>query len=229
MKNKTFSLVIAFLAFSCLHSLYSAETAKKKISIQKFEAPESSAYLGSLLTQKLITALKQNPSLNVLTGTYEGADYILMSNIQLSEPHKLIINLRILDAKTRQIIYAKKLTIPGEKNVVSDNLNDLAICEIDAIISETVDPIKIDSIQGAYALLNRGEGSSLRPGMKLKVLIPNAFTVDPTTGEVVRDSEYAIAELKVTEILPKLTKAQILHYSAPIETGALCRTVPECK
>lgn len=225
MKNKTFSLVIAFLALACLPSLYSAETGKKKISIHKFEAPESSAYLGGLLTQKLITALKQDHSIDVLKGTSEGADYILMSNIQLSEPQKLIINLRILDAKTRQPIYAKKLIVSDEK----ENLNDLAICEITTIISETINPIKIDSIQGAYAFLNRGEGTSLRPGMKLKVLIPNASTVDPTTGEVLRDSEYAIAELKVTEILPKQTKAQILHYSAPIETGALCRTIPECK
>lgn len=228
MKNKYFSLIIAFLAFACLSSLCSGETGKKKILIHTFEAPESSAYLGSLLTQKLITALKQNSSLDVVKDTSEGADYIIMSNIEGIEPQKLIINLRMLDAKTRKPIYAKKLTV-GDRDAVSDNLNDMAICEIATIISETVDPIKIESIQGAYAFLNRGESSSLRPGMRLNVYVPNTSTIDPTTGEVLRDSEYAIAELKVTEVLPKLTKAQILHYSASIEVGALSRTLSECK
>lgn len=224
--------MIAFLAFA-LPCLNGAETAKKKVAIIDFKAPEATLQEGILLTEKLVIALSEDPKFAVLKSISEGADYIVMGNAELIELEKLIISLRILNGKTKQVIYAKKLVIMApqraEKYTYLDIMNNQAICQMVTIISETIDPIKIDSIQGAYAFLNQGEGSKLKPGMKLQVLIPSKSAVDPTTDEVLRDSEYAIAELKVTEILPKQAKAQILHYSAPIEPGSICRTIPECK
>lgn len=219
MKNKYFSSLIAFLTLLALPSLNAAEVIKTKIIVDFKDLS------GPPLTKNLINALSQNPSFDVLKEKTDNANYILTGNSQLIEAQTLIINLRILEAKTSHLVYAKKLTITGPQ----DTLSKLAICQITTILSETINPIKIDSIQGAYAFLNRGEGSNLHPGMKLQVFIPNASAVDLTTGEVLKDSEYPIAELKITEILPKLTKAQILRYSAPIEPGTLCRTIPECK
>lgn len=232
MKNKYFSLVITFSIFALCH-VNAAEIEKKKVAILDFKTPATTVQEGPLLTEKLISALSENPAFIILKSKTEGADYVAGGYSQLIENQKLIISLHILDGKTNDLIYAKKLTFTApqkaEKHTNLDYLNDQAICHIKTIISETIDPIKIDSIQGAYAFLSHGASTELHPGMKLQVLIPSKSSVDSNTGEVSRDSEYTIAELKITEILPKLAKAQILHYSTPIEPGTLCRTIPECK
>lgn len=222
MKNKYFSLLVAFFTLISVFSLNAAETSKKKIAVVDFKAPAD-----TFLTGKLIEALRKNSSFETLKKTTEGADYLLTGNAQLPEPEKLVINLQILNAKSNQPIYAKKMTITAPQ----DKLNNLAICEIVIIVAETVDPIKIDSVQGSYAILNRGEDSNLHRGMKLQAFIPNVPVIDPATNEVVKDSEYSIAELNVTEILPNFTRAQILRHSAPIEPGTFCRVISEseCK
>ncbi len=222
MKNKYFSLLILFLTLFSILSLNAAETAKKKIAVLDFKSPSD-----ILSTPKLVKALKKNASFETLQDTTEGADYLLKGNAQLIDSKKLVLNLQVLDTKTDQPIYAKKLSLTGPR----DNLGNLAICEIVIIISEIVNPIKIDSVQGSYAILNRGENSNFHKGMMLQAFIPNIPVLDPITNEVLKDSEHSIAELKITEVLPKSSRAQILRHSTPIQPGTLCRIILEleCK
>lgn len=181
-----------------------------------------------------------------------GIDYLIMGNIERFEAQKkrhhftpsnieideflghLAVNLRIIDTNASKVIYADKITEFDAEciNEYSSNspllfmntLKEFAVKQLMTRITETISPIQVTSIYGGYVYLNRGEDSSLKRGMKLQVFIPNDRSIDPDTGEVTGSTEYMVGELKVTKILPKVTKAQIIRYSMPIEVGAYCRT-----
>lgn len=184
-------------------------------------------------------------------GKAVGADYIVMGNIELIEAQKTrkqfkssgiemkafvaryIVNLRIVDVRTAKIIYADKVTQESTMRYTNESqfsplkfmneAKERTVYQLVNVISESISPMKIAKVDGAYAYINRGEGSRLKRGMELRVYLPNSTVTDPDTGEEIGHSEYKIADLRVVEVFPKMTKAQIVRYTMPIEPGAICR------
>ena len=184
-------------------------------------------------------------------GQVSGADYLIYGDIELVEANKrqynfpssgikteeffgrFVINLRVVEVSSSKVIFAKKVSETAAETINKDTgasplsfmnkLKEKAVRLLVSKISESISPIKVAAVKDGYAYLNRGEGSSLQPGMKMSVFLPCRAILDPDTGEALGNTEYLAGELKITEILPKLTKAQISYYSMPIEPGAVCR------
>lgn len=227
MKQILFSLSIALLSLSYLPSLQAAPLNKKTVSINFNPNTNEEA---QLITQNLTSSLNNNPALEILQNPSTPPNYTLTANIsKTSTPESdLIINLQIHDSQNTKLIYAKKLTINNTEAPNKEQLAKKSACLIANTLIETLFPITINSVEGAYVYLKHEIGSRLKTGMKIEVLIPSAHSVDPTTGEVIKGSEFPIGELKITETQPDIAKAQIIRYGAPIERGALCRTIPNC-
>lgn len=195
----------------------------------------------------------ENLQSGVEKGKILGADYLVVGTIELMDVKKkkhelktsgevvdefsghLVVNLRIVDVHTAQVIYADEVSqreiecinehSKTTPSLFVDKLKETMIKQLATRISETIWPIKIAKLYGGYAYLDRGQGGNLQRGMKIGVFIPTRPITDPNTGEVVSNTEYLVGELKVTEILPKVTKAQIIKYTMPIEPGFICRTI----
>ncbi len=93
-------------------------------------------------------------------------------------------------------------------------------------IVEIVFPMKVIQIDGNLAYINRGEGGGLQLGDSLIVYEAGKAMVDTDTGENLGTTETPVATLRVVEILPKFSKAEILRGQASVFAGQIVRYAP---
>lgn len=184
-------------------------------------------------------------------GKLLGADYLVFGNIDLLELQnkkqaitvsdavfdefsgRFVVNLRIVDVHTGEVIYADKVTqseieclYEGSEATPLSFINTFVGTVVQQLVTrirETIWPIKISKIYQGYAYLDRGQNSNLQRGTRMGVFIPMRPIRDSQTGEIMSDTEHLIGELKVTEVFSKTTKAQIIKHGMPIESGFICR------
>ena len=70
--------------------------------------------------------------------------------------------------------------------------------------------------------VNRGEGSGVVADQVLRVFAVGKELIDPDTQEVLGKEEVEIGKVRITDVLPKFSKASILE-DRGIAEGALLR------
>lgn len=151
---------------------------------------------------------------------------------------QIIVDMRIVDTRTSRIVAADKGEARHELRSMHDaqvetvfppDLIDLLQRQLcDALTIKTIDgvyPIKIIGFSGGTISLNRGEGGGVEVGQVLEVFSLGEEMIDPDTGESLGSEEVKLGALRITEVLPRFSKAVPMDGQAVFPNGAICRKV----
>ncbi len=89
-------------------------------------------------------------------------------------------------------------------------------------VANVVFPVKVLARTEKQITLNRGEGAGLVVGQIWSANAPGKTLTDPDTGEVLGVEESLIGKVRITEILPKFSKAEVIE-DLGITTGTILR------
>jgi curli biogenesis system outer membrane secretion channel CsgG len=150
-----------------------------------------------------------------------------------SNSASIAIDIRITDASTGEERYAKEITQTekgattcggGSDNVDLNALFRSAAQNISMGLVTTMYPVKVVGIGSeGVVLLNYGEGL-LEPGEVMAIFQQGESIVDPDTGAVLGNSESLLGLVRVSEVLPKMSKSTILTgFATPPAVGSIAR------
>jgi curli biogenesis system outer membrane secretion channel CsgG len=90
-------------------------------------------------------------------------------------------------------------------------------------ITDTIYPAKILAIIGDTITINRGSGTLVDRGQVWEVFTPGREIKDPDTGEILGREETKMGEIVITEVEPRLSKAQAYGENRGIAPGNVAR------
>lgn len=220
------------------------------VKSNKFDVVERGRMEDLLKEQDFSESGYISPKSAVKMGKLIGADYFVMGKIEQLKavletkkaPYadtprpqydgKMIVNVRIVDSRGGKIVSAAKVQVAhkdlnyNDKVRPDDFLQALKDKTVKQIVNEVISgvfPVKIVKITDGEVYLNRGAGSILEVGSNMTVYSQGESLVDPDTGESLGSAEQAVAELEVTSIQDKFSKAKILSGDKSVKPGMLVR------
>ena len=89
-------------------------------------------------------------------------------------------------------------------------------------IADVIFPAKVIAKTDKTVTLNRGEGSGVAKGEVWRVFAVGKELIDPDTKEVLGKEEVEIGKLRITDVLPKMSKGEVIE-DRGIAEGAIVR------
>ena len=89
-------------------------------------------------------------------------------------------------------------------------------------IADVIFPAKVIAKTDKIVTVNRGEGAGIAKGDIWRVFAVGKELIDPDTKEVLGKEEVEIGKVRITEVLPKISKGEVLE-DRGIEAGAILR------
>ncbi|HPN84501.1 MAG TPA: CsgG/HfaB family protein [Victivallales bacterium] len=145
-------------------------------------------------------------------------------------------HFRVVETKSGKIVCAhsineklKSKDIPAiERKELSfgefqDRFFESAAVKASNYVLEGIYPVKVASATGDELVLNRGDGSGIVKGERFYVYELGDTVKDPDTGEVLGAAESKIAEIEITDVQQKFSKAKIITSTGVIAEGSICR------
>jgi len=165
------------------------------------------------LDQKLsnTTLTKRTIRLSLITKVYETASGKLLESTSKS------ISSTEAQQRFNEASTDAEITDALIRTVVKDAADWAATQIVDVIF-----PVKIITKNDKSVTVNRGEGSGMVVDQVWRVFAVGKELIDPDTKEVLGKEEVEIGKVRVTDVLPKFSKASILE-DRGIAEGALLR------
>ena len=165
------------------------------------------------LDQKLsdTTLTKRTIRLSLITKVYETASGKLLESTSKS------ISSTEAQQRFNEASTDAEITDALIRTVVKDAADWAATQIVDVIF-----PVKIITKNDKSVTVNRGEGSGMVVDQVWRVFAVGKELIDPDTKEVLGKEEAEIGKVRVTDVLPKFSKASILE-DRGITEGALLR------
>jgi hypothetical protein len=165
------------------------------------------------LDQKLsnTTLTKRTIRLSLITKVYETASGKLLESTSKS------ISSTEAQQRFNEASTDAEITDALIRTVVKDAADWAATQIVDVIF-----PVKIITKNDKSVTVNRGEGSGIVVDQVWRVFAVGKELIDPDTKEVLGKEEVEIGKVRVTDVLPKFSKASILE-DRGIAEGALFR------
>jgi curli biogenesis system outer membrane secretion channel CsgG len=150
---------------------------------------------------------------------------------------------KIYDAKSGKLIESTNFSIINSQpddtsgnNVRSGDLSDAllrAICKdmaekVAVRVADVIFPARVISKLDKQVTINRGEGSGVAVGQLWNVFAQGQELVDPDTGAVLGREEMQVGKVRVTQVNPKTSLAEIVEDKG-IDKLAVLRLPPEVK
>jgi hypothetical protein len=89
-------------------------------------------------------------------------------------------------------------------------------------VADVIFPAKVLAKTDKVVTINRGEGTGFSAGQIWRVFAVGKELIDPDTKEVLGKEEVLVGKVKVTDVLPKFSKAEVVE-DLGIDTGAILR------
>ena len=89
-------------------------------------------------------------------------------------------------------------------------------------IADVIFPAKVIAKTDKTVTVNRGEGSGVAKGEVWRVFAVGKELIDPDTKEVLGKEEVEIGKLRITDVLPKMSKGEVIE-DRGIAEGAIVR------
>lgn len=145
----------------------------------------------------------------------------------------IAVDLKIVDQNTSEIRYTKHVTQTQQSGTSCGSGNpQLDLAALMRTASQRAAggligisyPMKVVQMQAdGQAILNYGEGIVF-PGDLLAVFQQGQAIKDPDTGAILGNEEAMLGLMRVAEVLPKMSKAQLVTpFAAPPPSGAIAR------
>jgi len=150
--------------------------------------------------------------------------------------------VKILDSTTGKSLHTASIVSEPLDPVIAKNpsfitqqkggdVTEKAIVELgtqmaQSVSNEVVDylyPAKIISITAGQVTINRSLGTGIQPGQIWNVYALGEDEIDPDTGESLGKAELKIGQVKIDEVLPAKSIAQILGNDTGIQRGFIVR------
>jgi hypothetical protein len=165
------------------------------------------------LDQKLsnTTLTKRTIRLSLITKIYETASGKLLESTSKS------ISSTEAQQRFNEASTDAEITDALIRTVVKDAADWAATQILDVIF-----PVKIITKNDKSVTVNRGEGSGVVVDQVWRVFAVGKELIDPDTKEVLGKEEVEIGKVRITDVLPKFSKASILE-DRGIAEGALLR------
>jgi hypothetical protein len=169
-----------------------------------------------------------------ILGNAIGGTMVANSNCTTSSA-SLAIDIRITDASSGEVKYAKHVvegasggtSCGGQSQVDVDGLMRSASQHVSVGLVTIMYPIKVvDVDDDGQIALNYGEGL-LTPGDIFALFQEGKKIVDPDTGAVLGNSETILGLARITEVLPKMSKAALLNSFTPPIGSVAREATPE--
>lgn len=195
-----------------------------KLSEQGFAAKEAAVKAGEMVgADYMLTG-----SINALGASSRTEAVPYTNETVTTMSGRVAADMRIVDSRTGEIVAAWRAESSHAKSGAVDReafldslQQDLARKLVEKIL-EAVYPVKVAEIQpDGVVYLNRGEGGGLRAGDNLDVFQPGKVIVDPDTREVIGASEVKVGSIRVLEVRPRVTLAQVT--GGQVSPGAIAR------
>lgn len=90
-------------------------------------------------------------------------------------------------------------------------------------VVDAIFPAKVIAVTGDFVTLNRGAGTMIDRNQLWEVFSVGQELKDPDTGEVLGKEEMKIAEIVISDVLPKFSKGQVYGENRGITTGMVVR------
>jgi hypothetical protein len=195
--------------------------------------PKTVAKTGALSGAKYVLVTKvNNYQDNIVTATFEGTgrsatrrEFVFSANGTIYD----IATGKELDSVDFEIAHTNK-ELNLSYTVKNGNLSDEMIDEVASdmagkIANHSADylfPAKILAKRDTEVTINRGDGAGVTVGDTFNVYAVGDEMFDPDTKESLGREEVKVGQVKITEVDPKFSKAQILSDTG-IANGAILR------
>jgi len=182
------------------------------------------------------------PEIEVIHLVEEIKDIPYVDRVRPKLKGKLIARMRIVDTSENKVHTAVTEEVQVQR-VLKDN-NPFLATEVNNLVLdlykassmrmmqralEAVYPLRLLEVKDGKAVLNRGEGA-LAVGDEIAIYTLGKAYVDPDTHEALGQSETKVATVKVTDVGPKFSEAEIIEGADQL-TGDLkdylCRETDE--
>lgn len=128
----------------------------------------------------------------------------------------------------------KRMARELQQHIQADgDLNEALITEIatelsDRVTNRVVDviyPAKIIARTDKQVTINRGDGTGIERGQVWDVYALGEELIDPDTGEKLGSEEVKVGTVRVTDVTPKFSRAEVVEDTG-VDTGAVVRFTP---
>jgi hypothetical protein len=89
-------------------------------------------------------------------------------------------------------------------------------------VVDVIYPAKVIAKTDKVVTINRGDGAGILVGQIWRVFAVGEEMVDPDTKEVLGREEVAVGKIKITDVLPKFSKAEVIE-DLGVDKGAILR------
>jgi ethanolamine utilization microcompartment shell protein EutS len=112
-------------------------------------------------------------------------------------------------------------------NQVRRAFMDLAAQRIVEDVLSDIFPLRVALVENGRIILDQG-GQRIASDAVYQVFVAGTEVVDPVSGQPLGKTEDKIADVKVTQVLPRFSYAQVVAGSASaVQVGQVCRVDPE--
>ncbi|MEJ2608846.1 MAG: CsgG/HfaB family protein [Candidatus Thiodiazotropha sp.] len=186
-----------------------------------------------LLDEQLAQSLAKNQDMPSVMGKLKGADYLVLGSVsafnviekqsRLPGSSRTIMtwrgrvegNMRIVDARSGDIIGSKKVSISqqlpksGTKQQIITLLSDTYADQVTVNLMNALYPIKVAAVVSGVAYINRGRDGGLSIGETLRAIRPGQAIVDPDTGVQLGVAETELGEITLADVEDARSKAPV--------------------
>lgn len=150
---------------------------------------------------------------------------------------RLIADMRIVDSRTSKIVATEKGDVNREwkkryrdRPSASTRVEPAILDEVQRELCEqlvlkvinAVYPLKVLKVnQAGVVFVNRGQGGGVAEGEVYDTFVPGEELVDPDTGESLGSEETKVGRIRITQVLPKFSKAAVV--AGRPAAGQICR------
>jgi curli biogenesis system outer membrane secretion channel CsgG len=222
------------------------------VATNKFDVLERSKVDAVIQEHQFATSSFGDPANAANMGKLSGAQYLVVGNVhelgvsvareeipyvhewKCTESASLRIELRVVQSKLGRIVAAHtgddKESAPfrqsGPCGASADRVLGKAVGRIaEVLVGKVLDaiyPLRVVQVASDLVTLNRGEGGNFQVGSTFDCFTTGESIVDPDTGDVIGNDETPVGQVTITQIMPKLSKAQPA-LGATVPANAVCR------
>lgn len=193
--------------------------------------PNQAVKMGQMLNADYVIV----PAIQSLFTTVETREVPIVNRTRTSLKGHIGIHVRVVDVRTSRIVSSWQRQIDLEERVNEDSfdrerqglqfinrLYEQAAREAGREIVDTVYPLRIVAMDGRQVTLNRGRGA-VQVGDVFSVFKQGDPIVDPDTQDPLGFAEEEVGEIRVTQVLPRISIAEIQGEPGPIDIRDICR------
>jgi len=133
----------------------------------------------------------------------------------------------VIEAPTEKVMWADtvdyKYSGEDENRIISEFISGLSGSIVTNVL-DVIYPVKILDLQGEEGILLNQGGKRLQVGLLMDVFTPGRTLKDPDTGMPIKVDGAKVAQLEITDVLPKYSTAKIIDGSyQQLEINAITR------